>query len=517
MCPIATGMITNSPGASSSSPCTKDSDVITRDSDVITKDGDVITKDGDVITNYRKDPYRSYRRGTIRHDVVKAECSNQDKPTGDDACTSNPCLHGGSCILSKESPGYSCICLEGYGGDTCQDTQGNHDFRICPANWKQFGHKCYMNIDAKLNWTNHVQHCMTNFSFNASLLVIESKEEDNFVSSTFDNTNHNDIWMGCARPRNADTWICVGNCASYGAETVGYWREVVYYDTYFTGHYETYDRFSSLFGMTEERMRFELCGGTTGMITNSTDASSSPPCTKDSDVITRDGDVITNYRKDPYRSYRRGTTRHDVVKAECSNQDKPTGDGACSSNPCLHGGSCILSKESPGYSCICLEGYGGHTCQETQDKPTGDDACSSNPCLHGGSCILSKEYPGYSCICVEGYGGDTCQDTQGNHDFRICPANWKQFGHKCYMNIDVKLNWSKHLKNCMTNFGFNASLLVIESKEEDNFVSNTFDNINHYDIWMGCVQTRNNDTWFCFGNNASYGAEIVGYWSRSTV
>lgn len=33
----------------------------------------------------------------------------------------------------------------------------------------------------------------------------------------------------------------------------------------------------------------------------------------------------------------------------------------CIPNPCLNGGTC--SEEEVGISCVCLPGYGGHTCE----------------------------------------------------------------------------------------------------------------------------------------------------------
>ncbi len=37
-----------------------------------------------------------------------------------DACYSNLCLNGGSCAISSTSPFYTCTCINGYSGSTCQ-------------------------------------------------------------------------------------------------------------------------------------------------------------------------------------------------------------------------------------------------------------------------------------------------------------------------------------------------------------------------------------------------------------
>ena len=36
-----------------------------------------------------------------------------------------------------------------------------------------------------------------------------------------------------------------------------------------------------------------------------------------------------------------------------------------------------------------------------------DSACSTNPCLNGGKCLIA--WGGYECVCLSGYFGDTCE------------------------------------------------------------------------------------------------------------
>ncbi|XP_065179436.1 uncharacterized protein LOC135809906 isoform X2 [Sycon ciliatum] len=48
---------------------------------------------------------------------------------------------------------------------------------------------------------------------------------------------------------------------------------------------------------------------------------------------------------------------------------------------------------------------------QTVDTPQTPDVCSSNPCLHGGSCIpaIIQTNAGYLCLCEENYTGYNCQ------------------------------------------------------------------------------------------------------------
>ncbi|XP_061714224.1 cubilin-like [Cydia pomonella] len=75
----------------------------------------------------------------------------------------------------------------------------------------------------------------------------------------------------------------------------------------------------------------------------------------------------------------------------------------CESNPCVHGRCHVLRQ---GYTCICYNGYGGAHC----DAPT--DHCASNPCYNGGVCRQdSSMSKGFRCECLAQYTGDLC-DTQ---------------------------------------------------------------------------------------------------------
>ncbi|CAC5397024.1 unnamed protein product [Mytilus coruscus] len=69
----------------------------------------------------------------------------------------------------------------------------------------------------------------------------------------------------------------------------------------------------------------------------------------------------------------------------------------CTSKPCLHGGRCSLSVNSP--SCDCIDGYSGKLCEVTP--------CSSDPCVNSGLCFPANE--SYVCACPTGYTGKRCE------------------------------------------------------------------------------------------------------------
>ena len=83
----------------------------------------------------------------------------------------------------------------------------------------------------------------------------------------------------------------------------------------------------------------------------------------------------------------------------------------CSSSPCLYGGKCfnIIKKTKANaterYSCKCLEGFSGDTCEKVISMDTS--ICASTPCRNGGTCV---EYDGeFFCACTDNFRGLLCE------------------------------------------------------------------------------------------------------------
>ncbi|XP_042145867.1 fat-like cadherin-related tumor suppressor homolog isoform X2 [Ixodes scapularis] len=77
--------------------------------------------------------------------------------------------------------------------------------------------------------------------------------------------------------------------------------------------------------------------------------------------------------------------------------------GACGSQPCLNGGSCVLGGEPPAreYACSCLPRFEGPNC-ELDTNP-----CASAPCLNGGTC-RNDPPGGFVCSCPGRLSGRRC-------------------------------------------------------------------------------------------------------------
>ncbi|KAI4899075.1 hypothetical protein NFI96_031218 [Prochilodus magdalenae] len=189
----------------------------------------------------------------------------------------------------------------------------------------------------------------------------------------------------------------------------------------------------------------------------------------------------------------------------------------CQLNPCLHGGSCL--RDGEGYSCVCLEGYSGESCEIDIDD------CQSSPCQNGGTCI--DEINSFVCLCLPSYGGATCEKEQTStektticgefssreqcvvsverlqrvlisptvaqllpvgflpsflqnetQDTEGCDHTWRKFHGHCYRYFTHRRTWEDAEKDCREHNGHLAS---IHTDEEQDFINS----MSHENTWIG--------------------------------
>ncbi|XP_069117853.1 agrin-like isoform X2 [Argopecten irradians] len=76
------------------------------------------------------------------------------------------------------------------------------------------------------------------------------------------------------------------------------------------------------------------------------------------------------------------------------------GQNPCSSLPCMHGGTCLMS-DAEIFTCLCEEGYSGNNCEIVLNP------CVSAVCQHGATCRQTLE--GYECVCPDNREGEFCE------------------------------------------------------------------------------------------------------------
>jgi len=117
--------------------------------------------------------------------------------------------------------------------------------------------------------------------------------------------------------------------------------------------------------------------------------------------------------------------------------DTPTGTcftelDECSSDPCLHSGTCFDHVFS--YSCICARGFSGYNCE------VDDDDCMSSPCKNGSTCTDMVDK--YTCTCRSSWAGafcdvevDACIAEENNCDSKRAECIHVGVGyHECVCN-----------------------------------------------------------------------------------
>uniref|UniRef100_A0A452QTS8 Factor VII-activating protease n=1 Tax=Ursus americanus TaxID=9643 RepID=A0A452QTS8_URSAM len=122
--------------------------------------------------------------------------------------------------------------------------------------------------------------------------------------------------------------------------------------------------------------------------------------------------------------YENSYEEHDQAESSTNTpayQENPdwyyTEDDPCLSNPCEHGGDCLVSGDN--FTCSCPAPFSGNRCQNVQNK------CKNNPCDRG-ECLITQSPPYYRCACKHPYRGPDCSTA-----VPVCRPNPCQNGGIC--------------------------------------------------------------------------------------
>uniref|UniRef100_A0A667X2Z5 Delta-like protein n=1 Tax=Myripristis murdjan TaxID=586833 RepID=A0A667X2Z5_9TELE len=104
----------------------------------------------------------------------------------------------------------------------------------------------------------------------------------------------------------------------------------------------------------------------------------------------------------------------------------------CSGNPCRNGGSCTDHDNT--YKCTCPPGFYGNNCELSANT------CADGPCFNDGRCVDNPE-GGYFCQCPMGYAGFNCEKKIDH-----CSSNPCANGAEC---VDLV---NSYLCHCLEGF-----------------------------------------------------------------
>ncbi|TEA38391.1 hypothetical protein DBR06_SOUSAS110267 [Sousa chinensis] len=101
-----------------------------------------------------------------------------------------------------------------------------------------------------------------------------------------------------------------------------------------------------------------------------------------------------------YQSYGNSVQTGGFLPAvHCNIDFRPRVLDPCLSNPCAHGGDCLISGAT--FTCSCPAPFSGNRCQNVQNK------CKNNSCGRG-DCLITQSSPYYRCACKHPYRGEDC-------------------------------------------------------------------------------------------------------------
>uniref|UniRef100_W5LHF9 Delta-like protein n=1 Tax=Astyanax mexicanus TaxID=7994 RepID=W5LHF9_ASTMX len=328
--------------------------------------------------------------------------SGQNCERADNACLSEPCFNGGSCVESSQ--GFECRCSPGWTGpsctineDDCSPNPCNHagtcvdlinGFRcLCPSQWS--GKTCL--IDAN--------ECDENPCVNAHSCrnLIGGYFCECLPGWTGQNCdiNVNDCQGQCLNGGSCklDIDYCVGNPCQNGAQCFNlandyYCKCPDDYEGKNCSHLKDHCR-------TTPCQVIDSC--TVAVVSNSSAGSvrfiSSNVCGPHGRCRSHAGGHFSCECDEGFT----GTYCHENIND-------------CESSPCGNGGTCIDKVNV--YQCICADGWEGPNCE------TNIDDCSTNPCRDRGVCrdLVNDFY----CECKNGWKGKTCHSRESQCDEATC-------------------------------------------------------------------------------------------------
>ncbi|XP_021350862.1 MAM and LDL-receptor class A domain-containing protein 1-like isoform X1 [Mizuhopecten yessoensis] len=272
--------------------------------------------------------------------------------TPTDPCVPNPCNNGGVCL----SGALGCLCQSGFAG------------RFCDLTVTEYYSCTFENAECFLRDS-------TNDNYNWTLQTAGTPSSNTGPSSAHTGSNY--IFYEVSSP------------ATPGE----------------TAKLETYNAIPAMDRCLS--FWYHMYGGSVGNLQIST-TSSGVLWTKSGDQGDMWVKATVNLPADPSFQLYIEATRGNNWDGDIALDDVELIDGTCPQLPCdlattcLNGGTCLPGIGN-GFTCSCVPGFSGVTCQNPVGGPC---PAAQDPCLNGGICTVTGSVT--SCACVGGFTGQFC-------------------------------------------------------------------------------------------------------------
>uniref|UniRef100_A0A0A9W8L0 Protein crumbs homolog 2 n=2 Tax=Lygus hesperus TaxID=30085 RepID=A0A0A9W8L0_LYGHE len=376
----------------------------------------------------------------------------------DDACNSQPCAHGGTCVVTWND--YYCQCTVGHKGKQCQEMEFCQ-VQDCPTGSEcrnlNTGYECVANITIHnpnetapglhyefVQGDSSAQLYEISVTYRSktggTILQIgefSASKDDSFLLVYIYNdqivvawriSGEEDIRNVTKDPPDGD-WTTLSLKMSENSITgsiVGGLEEIT---QVFTAH-----NFSLSHWDTLVRSSRITVGGSSSNLRKLTYTTAEGPLTNDVELAGNDkhrfgeyflgcigevriGGLLLPYFTQAVLNNSNSTNKDHFELTEGSSLGETLGCLLCFEEECQNGANCTDPESS--YTCHCQIGFEGDFCEHDINECE-----NNNECLHNSTCI--DQVGSFVCQCSEGYQGDYC-----GFETNECQSNPCQNGGTC--------------------------------------------------------------------------------------